>query len=48
MEAYDTGEILGQGTYGIVYKGKCKTTGIDVAIKRTQYNEYNKLKITIK
>lgn len=40
MEAYETGEILGQGTYGVVYKGKCKTTGVEVAIKRTLYNEF--------
>ena len=34
MEKYEFGNVLGQGTYGIVYKAKHKETGDIVAIKQ--------------
>lgn len=33
LENYDKMEVLGEGTYGIVYKAKNKTTGEIVALK---------------
>jgi len=34
MDKYEFGNVLGQGTYGIVYKAKHKETGDIVAIKQ--------------
>jgi serine/threonine protein kinase len=34
MDKYEFGSVLGQGTYGIVYKAKHKQTGDIVAIKQ--------------
>ena len=33
-KSYEVGELLGRGSYGSVYEGRCRTTGKAVAIKR--------------
>jgi len=33
MSGYEKGQLLGQGTYGNVFKGRDKKTGVPVAIK---------------
>lgn len=34
MDGFDRVEKIGEGTYGIVYKAKDKTTGKTVALKK--------------
>ena len=39
MEKYEFGNVLGQGTYGIVYKAKHSETGDIVAIKQIKLDK---------
>jgi serine/threonine protein kinase len=33
LKAYEIGEILGSGNFGIVHEGKCRSSGRVVALK---------------
>ncbi|OQV15908.1 Cyclin-dependent kinase 1 [Hypsibius exemplaris] len=39
MENYSKIEKIGEGTYGVVYKGRDKTTGVIVALKKVRIND---------
>ena len=36
LDNYEKMDRIGEGTYGVVYKGRCKTTGDVVALKKVR------------
>ena len=39
MESYRKIEKVGEGTYGVVYKGEHRPTGTTVALKKIRYHD---------